>query len=339
VPKNAAVLNKQKPAMILKKSNIKKVELTRYNEKWFKLEIDLVGNYADELEKITSGNIGKRIAFVKGTKILLMPFVSGAVTKPVIVLEFSSGEQDAKNIAGNFDKSYIFIDKRPFISTDVKKVFELRDKREYDEAIKILKSTLNKTDNNEEKVYLYIALWTCYWTKKDYGNAAKAYQLLVKQPIAIDLTNYNTITQAYSYLIGFENKHGNTKKANDYAKKSIDIFKYIIKNYPLTIAAQSANLGIGGFELQNGNVKEAEKRALLAIRGDMKTFGYLLLGACYEYQDKFKDAEKIYEKLIKDFPNSGTSLVAQEYLDSLKHNKSKVKEDIKKFKHGVLVPD
>lgn len=343
---NAAVLNKQKPTMMLKKSNIRKVELTRYKENLFELKIYLIGKDANELDKITSENIGRRIVFVKGgSKILFAPFILAAVKKPIIVVELSISEQDAKNIAGDFDKSFIFVNKQPFtsnlMSTDFKKAVELRDKREYDEAIKILEKSLNKTNNNEERVFLYREIFECYLLENDYGNAAKACQLLVKQPITIDLDNYFTITQAYRYLTLFENKHGDTKKAAYYAKESNDIFEYLINNYPLTPAAQSANLGIGELELQNGNVKAAEKRAILAIQGDMKTLysylGYMLLAACYEYQDKFKDAEKIYEKVIKEFPDYASA--AQMYLNSLKHNKSRVKEDIKKYHQGIIFSD
>ncbi len=337
VRQDAGLFNKHKPAMILKTNNIKKEELIRYNDRGYKLKIDLVRKYADEFNKITSENKGKRLAFVKGTKTLIWPFILGAVTRPVIVLEFSSSGQVAKNIARNFCNSYIFIDKRPFISTVLKKAFELRNKREYNKAIIIIKSTLNKTNNNEERVYLYQQLFLCYWLKKDYGNAAKAYQLLVKQPITLDVTNYNIITQAYDYLIGFANKHGNTKKADYYTKKSINIFKYIINNYPLTSAAQWSNVRIAGIELYDGDIKAAKKRALLAIQGDVKPMGYMLLAGCYEYQDKFKNAEEMYEKIIKDFPN--ISVGAQGHLNSLKHHKSKVKEDIKKYKRGELFPD
>ena len=341
VSQNAAALNKQKPAMILKQSNIKKVELTRYKEKVFKLTIDLLDNDADELEKITSRNIGKRIAFVKGSQILFSRFILAAVKKPEIVIELSISEQDAKDTASDFDKSFVFVNKQPFtsnlMSTAFKEALKLIDKREYDEAINILKRSLNKTNNNGERVFLYSEMWACYWSKKDYGNAAKAYQLLVQQPITIDLDNYNIITQAYNYLIGFENKHGDIKKAAYYANKSNEVFEYIINNYPLTFAAQVANIGIARAELQNGIIKDAEKRAFLAVQGDMKALGYLLLAGCYEYQDKFENAEKIYQKIIKDFPSE--SLVAQDYLNSLKHNKSEVKEDIKKYNQGTLYPD
>ncbi|HGE71913.1 TPA: tetratricopeptide repeat protein [Candidatus Poribacteria bacterium] len=341
--RDAAVLNKQTPVMIIKKSNIKKVELTRYKEKLFKLKIDLIGNDGNELKKITSENIGKRIFFVKSSKILFAPFILAAVKIPIIVIELSVSEQDAKDIAGDFDRSFVFINKQPSVSAVIRKAEELINRREYDEALKIFKTTLNKTKSNDDKVFLYMGMFECYWLQKDYGNAAKAYQLLVKQPITIDLDNYFPITQAYQYLIGFENKHGNTKKAAYYAKKSNDISEYIINNYPLTPTARWANLGIGEFELRDGDVKDAEKRALLAIQADRKMLdyylGYMLLAACYEYQDKYKDAEKIYEKIIKDFPNGNCPVAAQWYLDSLKHNKSEIKEEIKKYKRGVLSPD
>lgn len=375
--RDATVLNKQKPAMKLKKSNIKRVELTQYRENLFTLKIDLISNTADELEKITSENIGKRIAFVKDSKILFTTFILAVVTKPIIVLEFSSSETYAKDMADDFDKSFVFVNKQPvtsnLIGTALKEASKLRHKREYDEAIKILQTALNKTNNNEEKVDLYsemslcymlkkeydeaikilkIALnitnnnedkvdfysemSVCYWLKKDNGNAAKANELLVKQPITINFDNYGSFVVAYRSLIEYEKKHGDTKKADYYSKRINDILEYIIKNYPLTLLAQRANLDIAEYKLYKGNIKDIEKRALLAIKGDIKPQGYMLLAACYEYQGKYKDAEKIYEKVIKDFPNSQVG--AQWYLNSLKHNKSKVKEEIKKFNQGVLYP-
>lgn len=329
----AELFIKQKPALILDEEAVHKVQLIQRKIDSFAIEIELSEQMSNELERITSVNVGKRLVFMSNAQLLFAPLILEAIKQGRIVVELSSIKKaEAENIAGYFSSSFEFIDNQPYsnykLGPDLKKAYELRNKGEYDRAIKAFEQILKQNQKQNTKIGLYNEIALSYRLKSDESNAAETYRKLLSEPVNIDLNNYMIIAQAYFYLSQFEKKQQNTNISKNYFDKGIATLEYIIKKFPTTNSAEWASLTIGTYELLSGNIKEAQKRAIMAKRGDFnfKGQGYLLLGLCYEYQKEFGKAKKEYRHLIKNLPDSAESKIAQEFIKNLDNNKTNIED-------------
>lgn len=320
---------KQKPDLILDSDAVRKVRLIQRSEDEFALEIQLSELAIKEMKRITSVNIGKRLVFVSDSRMLFAPLIFEAIQQEKVVIDLPSIKKaDAEKLAEYFSSSVEFLDNRPYrndeLDPDLKKAYDLRYKGEYDRAIKAFKQLLNQGMEYNKKVALYNEIALSFRLKSDESSAAETYKKLLSEPVNIDLYNYEIIAQAYFYLFQFEKMQHNIKVSEDYFDKGIATLDYIIKNFPVTKAAEWASLTIGTYELLRGNIKEAEKRAVMAKHGDFKGQGYLLLGLCYEYQKKFGEAKEEYKRLIKNLPDAEESRIAQDFIKNLDRSETNI---------------
>lgn len=320
---------KQKPDLILDRDAIRKVGLIQRSEDEFVLEIHLSELVSKEMKRITSANIGKRLVFVSDHQILFAPLIFEAIQQEKVVVELPSTKKaSAEKLAEYFSTSFEFLDNRPHnnnkLDSELRKAYEHRDKGKYDEAIKAFEQLLMQEMEYNAKTALYNEIALSYRLKSDESSAAEAYRRLLSKPVNIDLNNYKVIAQAYFYLFQLEKGQHNIKVAEDYFDKGIATLDYIIKNFPVTKAAEWASIGIGTYELLRGNIKEAEKRAVMAKHGDFKGQGHLLLGLCYEYQKRFKEAKEEYKRLIKNFPDAEESKIAHDFIRNLDRNETNI---------------
>jgi len=318
------------PDLVLGKDDIRNVRLTQNSEDHFTIEVTLSENIGDEINEITSSNIGKRAVFISGTQILFAPLILESTKEDRIVVEMSPiKREEAKNIAGQFMRSFEFVDNRILdkeLDFEVKKLHELCTREGYDKAAEKFEKFLK--ENNQQpntRITLYNEIAVCYRLKGDRYSVAEAYKKLINERVSIDLDNYMAISQAYFYLSQFEKRRGNIERARSYFDEGVGVLEYIIKNYPTTQSAEWANLTICTYELLRGNIKEAQKRGIIAKRGNLGAQGYLLLGLTYEYDNKLKEARREYESLIKEFPNTLESQQARELITNLDNGKSNLK--------------
>jgi tetratricopeptide (TPR) repeat protein len=331
---NSKLFITQKPVLVLDEKAIHKVQLIQRKKDSFAIEIELSKKIHNELEKITSVNIGKRLVFMSNTQLLFAPLILEAIQQGKIVIELPSMRKtDAEKIARYFSSSFEFISNELYISyklnPDFKKAYEFRNRGEHDRAIEVFKQILKQKDKKSTKISLYNEIALSYRLKGDKYGAAKTYKQLINEPVNINLNNYMMIAQAYFYLSQFEKEQGNIDISKNYFNKGIAILEYIVKNFPTTKSAEWASLTIGTYELLRGNIIEAQNRAIIAKQGDFKAQGYLLFGLCYEYQKEFEKARKEYKRLIKDLPNSDESKIAQEFIRNLDNNKTNIEEFLK----------
>ena len=271
---------------------------------------------------------------MSNAKILFAPIILEGIEQGKIVAELPAMKRiDAENVARHFRKDFEFTASQIYanqeLSLDLQKAYAFRDKGEYKKAIEAFERLLKQNQSYNEKIALYNEIALCYRLKGDKHGAAEIYKKVVRDPVNIDLDNYMVIEQAYFYLSEFEKRQHNLNISNDYYNKSIATLEYIIKNFPVTKSAEWASLTIGTYELLRGNIKEAQKRAVIGKRGDYKGQAYLLLGLCYEYQKKFEEAKKEYKSLIKNFPDVEESKVAHEFIENLDNNKTNIEEFFK----------
>lgn len=324
------LLIKAKPDLILEKDDIRKVKLIQNSTDHFTIEVTLSEDVSNEIKEITSSNIGKRAVFISGSQMLFAPLILQSIEEGKIVVEVSPMKRaEAKNIASHFMKSFEFLDNQILdkgLDSKLKMARELCEKQEYDKAFEIYEQLLkekNKQPNTRTTLYNDIAL--CYRLKGDRYGAAETYKKLIDESVRIDLDNYVVISQAYVYLSQFEKRRNNIEGSKNYFDKGVEVLEYITKNFPMTQSAEWANLTICTYELYRGNIKEAQKRVLLAKRGNLGAQGYLLLGLTYEYENKLKEAREEYESLIKKFPGSLESQQASELITNLDNGKGNLK--------------
>jgi len=331
---NAELFIKQKPALVLDKKAIHKVKLIQGREDNFAIEIELFKHLSNKLERITSENIGKRLVFISNDQILFAPLILETIKQKRIVIDLPPMRKtNAESIALHFSDSFEFFDDRAHkdeeLDPDLKKAYELIDKGKYDKAIEALEQLLKLTKKSYTKIFIYNQLALCYRLKGDEPRSAETYRKLISEPVSIDVDNYMLIAQAYFYLSQLERRQQGINISQNYFDKGIATLKYIIKNFPTSRSAEWANLTIGIYELSRGNVKEAQKRAIMAKQGDIKGQGYLLLGLSYEYQKKFEEAKEEYKHLIENLPEAEESKIALEFIKKINNNKTNIEEFLK----------
>jgi tetratricopeptide (TPR) repeat protein len=336
---NGQLLVEREPTFVLNRESIHKARLIQRGVGRFTLEIEVSEDVSSEIQRITSANIGKRLIFFADTRVLSAPLIFDAIRQGRFVIELSPlTKAEAENIAGYFASPVEFLDTRPFRDQEfdptLKKAYELREKGEHDKAIEAFEQVIKHTPNYDTKFAIYNEIALCYRLKRDEESAAKTYRKLVSDPVRIDLNNYMIIAQSYFYLSQFETRRQKIIISEDLFNKGIATLEYIIKNFPTTRSADWASLTIGTYELSRGNIKEAQKRAILAIQGDFGGQGYLLLGLCYEYQRKFGEAREEYQRLVENLPDAEETRVAHEFIKNLDANKP----NIEKMLSILLVP-
>jgi tetratricopeptide (TPR) repeat protein len=331
------LFSKKVPDLILNRSSFQKVKLIQWGDNDFTLEIKLSKQEMDRIGLLMSKNEGKRLVFIRENRILISPVILGSLTKEKIVIELPEMEKkEAVSIIQCFRKEYEFFDARPSkeIEKEVEKIYELRDKGEIEKAIEMFSKLIKKAKNPNEKIVFYNEIALCYILKGDYNRAGEIYKKIVNEIVNLDLDNYKIISQAYFYLYRLERFRKNKNLSEYYFKKGIETLEYIINSFPFTISAQEANLRIGGYFLLNGNIEEAEKRARIAKKGDFRCQAYFLMGLCYEYQRKFKEASDEY-KVILGSPSCKTEEkeIAKEFIKNLKVKKTNIEE----FMNAILL--
>ena len=333
---DATLFIKQKPALIMNEESIHEVNLIRRGRGEFGIEIELSPHVSGEIERITSTSIGKNLVFISDNRILFMPLILGPVQQGRLIIELPSMKKaEAENIARYFSSSFDFFDnhtcRKERLDPDLKEAYDLRDKCEYDKAIQLFEGVLKQKQDQNTKIVFLNEIAICQRLKGDRLSAAETYKKLIRERVDIDLNNYKVVVQAYFYLWRFEKEQQNIHLSENYFGKGIATLEYLIKCFPTVRSAESASLAIGTYELMRGNIKEAQKRAIIAKGGDFKGQGYLLLGLCYEYQKKLQKAKKEYESLINDCPNIAETRIAQDLIKRLDNGKTNIDKILQSF--------
>lgn len=317
------------PELILKTNSLKKVTLIQRGTNDFTLELEFSPECLDKLKLLMSLNKGKRLVFMIDKRILFSPLILGPLAQRRVVIELPKMEKtEAFSIVKYFGKHFEFYDIRPYkgLDPELEKIYELRDAGETKEAIKRFFRLIEKAKDTNSRIFLFNEVALCHRLEGDLCRAGEIYKKIINETVDINLDNYKIISQAYFYLYRLEKSRKHVDLSEQYFNKGIEVLKSIINTFPLTDSAEEANLTIGGYSLLKGDIKEAEERAIIAKRGLFKCQGYLLMGLCYEYKKKFKEALEEYKSILRLASCKEEMVIANEFIKNLEAKKTNVEE-------------
>jgi len=208
------------------------------------------------------------------------------------------------------------------IIKDIEKSNTLYGEQKYDEALEILKKTVNKFP---DIFILYKNIGNCYFQKQDYDNAIKNYLIVLENDMIEKIKNYlnelkndkdntDTIEKIKNYLIELKNDKDNTdmieKIGNCYSNKG-DTKKALewygkIDSSKIKDPVVLYNIGIFNYNANNSkNAVEFFKRAI-AIDNKYPDAHYYL-GLSYLGLGKIKESIEIFKKYLEIDKDSARS--------------------------------
>ncbi|WP_295162893.1 tetratricopeptide repeat protein [uncultured Brachyspira sp.] len=194
---------------------------------------------------------------------------------------------------------------------------ELKNIKDYNNALKAYSNIINEYPNSKYSIYSHFRIGDIYNQKKDYGNAFNIYNEIPKLKDA-GINEKAAAVYSMGVIKKSENKH----------EEAIEYFNDVINKYPQSSAYGNAAYELADSLKQIGKIsnglsileKSLEKKEQFSKRGD----SILLLAEIYEKGDNntrnFEKAYKTYNQYLTEYPASSKAKYANDRKNFLSRN-------------------
>jgi TolA-binding protein len=195
-----------------------------------------------------------------------------------------------------------------------------RQNDEYAEAKKLfLKYTKQHARDEARRTLAEYLAATCDFYAKNYREAAvNLFEFVQKHP------NYGQANIALDLCFAACSRYGESRDVSADEKK--EFFLDLTKRFPKTVLAAEAHLYLGQMILnRDHDYSEALKHFQAALSGRRPDEAGYYIGLCYQNLENFDEAEKWYQKVIRESSNEWPRNWATKSLKTLKEERERQK--------------
>lgn len=205
-------------------------------------------------------------------------------------------------------------DKNSEILTLFNSAEELKNIKDYSNAVNIYSNLISQYPNSKYSVYGYFRIADIYNNNKDYANAFDMYKK------ALDLNNTNNNEKAAAlYSMGI------VRKAEKNNEEAINYFNEAINKYPNAPIYGNIAFEIAASLKELGRISDGagilEKSLSSNNKFNKRADALLLLAEIYEKGDRnvrdFSKAYQTYNKYLEEYPSDARARYANERRDFL----------------------